>query len=407
MPDNGLRTLRMLLLCSDKFPPFRVDVAVLFGKKIVERGHRIDWILQSDETLARGYQTEWQGGTAWVGPTDNGTSRLRRLRKHLHSIIHDCRMFQLLRRSQYDCVIVRDKFITALLAIAAQKIFKVKLVFWLSYPFPESYLYWARQGIARYPYFYKVRGHLLQFLLYKVILPAAAHVFVQTLQMRDNIAKHGIPPKKMTPVLMGVAIESIPFFGCETANGNGDRSVLYLGTLVRLRQMDFLIRVFKRVLAQTKGVRLYLVGGGEDTQDEQMLRDEARRLNIEDAVVITGRLPQQAAWEYVKDAAVCVSPIRPLPILDCGSPTKLIEYMAMGKAVVANDHPEQLLVLTESRAGICVPYEEEAFAEAIVYLLEHREKAAAMGMRGRQYVEKKRSYRHLADIVEQRLLSLR
>ncbi len=42
-------------------------------------------------------------------------------------------------------------------------------------------------------------------------------------------------------------------------------------------------------------------------------------------------------------------------ILRAASPTKLVEYMAMGKAVVANDHPEQKRVIEESGAGYCVP----------------------------------------------------
>jgi hypothetical protein len=40
--------------------------------------------------------------------------------------------------------------------------------------------------------------------------------------------------------------------------------------------------------------------------------------------------------------------------LNPASPTKLVEYMALGKAVVANDHPDQRMVLEQSGAGICV-----------------------------------------------------
>ena len=80
--------------------------------------------------------------------------------------------------------------------------------------------------------------------------------------------------------------------------------------------------------------------------------------------------------------------------------------MAMGKAVVANDHPEQRLVISESKAGICVPYEENAFAEAILHLLYHPEEAKEMGIRGRKYVEKHRSYEQIADLVETKLLQV-
>ena len=398
--------VKFLFVSSDKFPPFRVDVRVLFGEKMVERGHIIDWLLQSDETVHSAYQTEWSGCNVLVGPTDNGTSMVRRLRKHLYSIFHDFKMFHILRKREYNFILIKDKFLSALMAIVASKIFDVKFIYWLSYPFPEDFLYQLKEGIARYPLIYWVRGHLLKFLLYRIIMPFSDHIFVQTDRMQKDIAKQGIPKEKMTPVPMGVSTQEIPFFGYKTVQNrpNKEKIVLYLGTLMKLRNMGFLIRAFEKVLRKEKNAKLYLVGSGDDQSDEQMLKDNAKRLGIGNAVLITGFLPQQEAWQYVKDANVCVSPLYPTPIYNCGFPTKLIEYMAMGKAVVANDHPEQSLVISESKAGICVPYEEDAFAQAILYLLKHSEEAKQMGIRGREYVNKNKNYDRIADLVETKLL---
>ena len=77
--------------------------------------------------------------------------------------------------------------------------------------------------------------------------------------------------------------------------------------------------------------------------------------------------------------------------------------MAMGKAMVANEHPEQKVVISESKAGICVRYEEDAFAEAILHLLRNPKKTKEMGIRGRTYVSKKRNYGQLAKQVEEKL----
>jgi glycosyltransferase involved in cell wall biosynthesis len=398
--------LRFLFVSSDKFPPFRVDVSALFGKELVERGHIIEWLLQSDETLHNAYQTEWSGCKVYVGPTDNGTSIGSRLRKNLYDIFHDFKMFRVLQKSRYDFILIKDKFVSGLMAIVASKISDVKFIYWLSYPFPEDFLYQVKEGIARYPLIYWVRGHLLEFLLYRIIMPFSDHIFVQTDQMQKDIAKHGIPKEKMTPVPMGVSIQEIPFFGYKTVQNrpNKEKIVLYLGTLTRARKMDFLMRAFEKVLRKEKNAKLYLVGSGDDRSDEQTLKDEAKRLGIGKAVLITGFLPQQEAWQYVKDANVCVSPLYPTPIYNCGFSTKLIEYMAMGKAVVANDHPEQSLVISESKAGICVPYEEDAFAQAILYLLKHPEEAKQMGIRGRECVNKNKNYDRIADLVETKLL---
>jgi glycosyltransferase involved in cell wall biosynthesis len=227
--------------------------------------------------------------------------------------------------------------------------------------------------------------------------------------MRKNISRKGIPKEKMTAVPMAVSIKDIPDFGhkIDGLSNNREKIVVYLGTLVKMRKMDFLLRSFERVLRKEKNARLYLVGGSEDPADEKFLENEAKRLQTDHAVTITGFLPQKKAWQYAKDADVCVSPIYPVPILNCGSPTKLIEYMAMGKAVVANDdNPEQRVVISESKAGICVPYEEAAFAEAILYLLKNQDIAKQMGIRGRKYIEKKRNYGQAADLVETKLLEI-
>ena len=78
----------------------------------------------------------------------------------------------------------------------------------------------------------------------------------------------------------------------------------------------------------------------------------------------------------------------------------------MGKAVVANDHPEQRLVLEQSGGGLCVPWNEEAFASAIVELLRSPTRRRELGERGRDYATRHRSYEVIADTVEQRLAAM-
>jgi glycosyltransferase involved in cell wall biosynthesis len=80
--------------------------------------------------------------------------------------------------------------------------------------------------------------------------------------------------------------------------------------------------------------------------------------------------------------------------------------MAMGKAVVANDHPEQRLVIEQSRAGTCVPWSEQAFAAEIVRLLLSPSLRHEMGERGRDYAIRHRSYEVIADAVEKDLAAV-
>jgi glycosyltransferase involved in cell wall biosynthesis len=304
---------------------------------------------------------------------------------------------------------VKDKFLTGILAIIASRLYHTKFIYWLSFPLPEYYLLRAKEGTARYPRLYVWRGKGFHWILYRWLLPAADHVFVQSEQMRQDIAAEGIPLEKMTAVPMGVRVDMFA-----DAEESQDRRVLpaaipcvlYLGTLDKVRRLDFLIRVFAQVRAAVPTARLYVVGRGEDPEDEAFLKSEAARLGLQSSVVFVGQLPQAQALEYVREADVCVSPFYPTPVLRSTSPTKMVEYMAMGKAVVANDHPEQKRVIEESGAGYCVPYEEAPFAAAIVKLLLDPEAARAMGRRGRRYAVEHRAYGVIADMVEKQLLSV-
>jgi glycosyltransferase involved in cell wall biosynthesis len=247
------------------------------------------------------------------------------------------------------------------------------------------------------------------FLLYRVLLPAADHVFVQSEQMRRDIAAKGIPLAKLTAVPMGIKLDSqmsSPAPASRSRIPAGQPCFMYLGTLGRERRIDFLLRVLARVLREIPETKLYLVGKGEQAEDEVYLQQEAQRLGVLPAVVFTGQLPRQEALQYVQDADVCVSPFYPTPILNSTSPTKLVEYMAMGKAVVANTHPEQQLLIEQSGCGYCVPYEEDAFAAAILKLLRAPEIARAMGERGRRYVIGQRSYGVIATGVEREMLRI-
>ena len=152
---------------------------------------------------------------------------------------------------------------------------------------------------------------------------------------------------------------------------------------------------------------LELVGKGDDPLDHELLINEARNLGVQESVRFIGFLPMVEGWEYVRKAYVCVSPYFPTPILNSTSPTKLVEYMAMGRPVVANDHPDQRTVIDESGGGICVPWDESAFAKAIGQLIENPTMAAEMGRKGRKYVEVHRDYPVIADRVAKIYESLR
>lgn len=406
--EDGKPRLKLLFVSRDLFPPFRVDVKDLFAKELVGRGHKVDWLLQSESACSKSYETSWFGGRAWVGRTDLGTTIIDRLKKHIYALAHDFRLFRLCRNNDYDAIQVKDKFLAALLALTMARIKNLPFIYWLSYPFPEADLQSARDGTARYKWIYFFRGYVLRSVLYQLILPHADFVFVQSEQMKEDLASQGVPRDKLQPVPMGVSLDMYTLEHLSTRQDLPtvkSPAVVYIGTLEKIRRMDFLVRAFAKVVLDLPSATLYVVGGG-DASDLELLKNEARKQNIASNVDFVGLVKHETALGYVYQADVCVSPFYPTPVLNSTSPTKLVEYMAMGRPVVANNHPEQQLVIEASSAGICVPWDESAFAGAIISLLKNPSKAKAMGKAGRSYVENSRDYPKIADAVEQRYLKI-
>ena len=314
-----------------------------------------------------------------------------------------------MRARNYDFLQVRDKYVIAVPAILAAKLCKAKFILWLSFPFPEAWIHYVHDGSARYPLFYLLRGKTQKFLLYKILAPAAKHIFLQSPEMKRMCMEQGIAESKLTVVPMGYSKSKADSQAIYTAEGAGDDlplSVVYIGSLSKNRRIDFVLRTFRLVLDSVPEATLSLVGAGDVALDDKIIADECSRLKLENNVELTGFLPQQQAFDYVMQASVCISPIYPDPILNAGSPTKLVEYMAFGKAVVANDQIEQRQILQASGGGLCVPWEEQAYADAIVELLLDPAKAARMGEAGKHYIEKHRNYSYIATEVEKVYLSL-
>jgi glycosyltransferase involved in cell wall biosynthesis len=400
---------RLLFFVRETYPTFRPDVEVLFAEELPSRGHQIDFVMQAGRDTDGVGQHIWHGQTVWVGATDCGGGFVSRLHRQWLGIRHDVRVFMRTRAAQYAAVQVRDKFVIgALVALAARRR-GIKFIYWLSFPEPESQLARARDGTARYPLMNLVRGKVFAWLLYRLILPRCDHAFVQSEQMRRDLAEHGIDPGKLTPVPMGVATADVRSAGRRSGVVKADAllTLAYLGTLDAQRRLEVLLEMLALLRQQGHKVRLLMVGGDEDGQDRVRLERSAEHFGVLRDLEITGFLPREIALARIEGADICLSPFFPTPVLRSTSPTKLVEYLALGCPVIANDHPEQRRVLKDSRAGVCVPWGARYFARGVAWLAARGPTVRwQMGESGRQWVLAHRTYATIAAELEQKYLRI-
>ena len=387
----------ILFVVRDPLPPIRADVRTLFGTEMPRYGVATELVGQGGS----GDASPWPaGGMHVVGSL---RSRFASVCAPLWDLLG---LVRALRRGRPDCIQVRDKIASGVLGRAAAALLRVPFVYWMSFPIVEGFEV-RRDDIARAGRGLKWMGHALRawasrLAIYRIVLPGARHVFVQSDAMADWLAAKGFDRSTMTAVPMGVDANLFDRAGVQPVDDprlDGRRVVLYLGRIARSRRSDFLLDVAEQLRAQEPGVLLVIAGDAPSDDEMAWMRREIAQRGLEHHVLLTGWLPQRTALGYAVRAEVGLSPIPRGTLFDVSSPTKLVEYLALGIPSVANDIPDQKLVIDESGAGLCVPMEAKTFAAAVLRLLHDGALAAEFALRGPPYVKSHRTYDILGNNV--------
>lgn len=391
---------RLLFLTAESCPTFRADVAVLFGKYLPRLG--IDTDVVAARTPGSKEPVSWGGGQALLCDIGGGL-----IARHVKTFVHALARLWAADPSRYQAIQVRDMPVVAALALIAARFKRLPFIYWMSYPIPEGQIELARErklsaGWMKF-LFPWVSGHVGRFLLNRFVLSNATHVFVQSERMKQDLEERGIPGARMTPVPMGVDLESFAqpsLSPSEHPKLVGKRVIAYLGTLDRPRRIEILFEMLALLRKRLPATLLVLVGDTADEVHRDWLHKQAVISGVDDAIVWSGWLPTFEAWQLVAAAEVALSPFPRGHLLDSASPTKVPEYLALGLPVVCNDNPDQQQVIAESGAGRCVPYTASAFADAVEELLEiDPATRASMQFEGKRFVAEKRGYQLLAASV--------
>lgn len=226
--------------------------------------------------------------------------------------------------------------------------------------------------------------------------------------LRDDLLAMGVEDRRITIIHEGVDMSRFQEPEGESIReryGLGDATVIvYSGMIDRTRNLRTLILAFAELRKRGRA-KLLLVGDGNDARDLAAL---VKEMGLQQDVTFTGWVAQDLVPNYIAagDVGVCLVP--PLSYYKKSSPLKMLEYMAAGRAVIANHEiPEQKLIVEESGCGLLVDYEPGNIAEGLENLIREPERLKALGSRGRQWVMANRSYDVLSRQVAERLSDLK
>jgi glycosyltransferase involved in cell wall biosynthesis len=207
-------------------------------------------------------------------------------------------------------------------------------------------------------------------------LQDASLVVVVSDVLRDELVAHGVDRDRILVNPNGVDVDRLAPARARPPGEWRRRlelpeapTVGFIGTFGLWHGVRELPAMMAAVAEQRPDARWIVVGDGA-LFDE--VRADIERRGLLDRVELTGVIPHERAVEMLAACDVCVSPHVPNPDGSrfFGSPTKLFEYMGLGKPIVASDLEQIGEVIESERTGLlCPPGNAVAAAAAVVRLL--------------------------------------
>jgi glycosyltransferase involved in cell wall biosynthesis len=297
------------------------------------------------------------------------------------------------RRERYDLVQVHS--LPDFLAFAALplRLVRVPLLLDLHEAMPEFFR-------SRFPGAANPVAHRLLELQERLSIAMSSAVITVNAVMAERLAALGVRPTKIhvVPNMASLGRFDPAAHPARSFAADGVVRFVYAGALTPTYELDVALAAVGRIAIERPGLatRLDLYGRGDA---EPALRDQAARLGFADRVIFHGRIPIEDVPAAIAAADIGLAPTRHDPVTDVSLSTKLFEYAAMGKPVVASRLP---LVAATFPAGTVATYaagDPAAMAAAILALVDDAPAREAAVRRTFEIVRESSWERHAVDYV--------
>lgn len=179
-----------------------------------------------------------------------------------------------------------------------------------------------------------------------------------------------------------------------------DLHVAFPGTIGRANGLDAVIDA-ARLLKQRgeSGIRFVFIGGGSE---RDRLIERTRAEGVSELMSWVDMMAKQELAQHLPRFDVGMQILADVKgFYNATSPNKFFDFLAAGLPVITNYPGWVAGMLEENECGLVVPPGDTgAFADAVVWMRDHREELRAMGARSRQLAETRFSFDRLgADFV--------
>jgi|HubBroStandDraft_6_1064221.scaffolds.fasta_scaffold60357_3 glycosyltransferase involved in cell wall biosynthesis len=200
----------------------------------------------------------------------------------------------------------------------------------------------------------------------------ASLIVVVSRPLKDQLVEMGIDPARVLVNPNGVDIQELtearahpPVYWRLQERLPEAPTIGFVGTFGLWHGVKLLPELIDLVGAHRDDARWVLIGDGP--LHAEVAADIERR-GLSNRALFTGVVPHSSAVKLLACCDVCVSPHVPNPdgTAFFGSPTKLFEYMGLGRAIVASDLDQIGEVLEDGRTALLTPPGDVAAAASAV-----------------------------------------
>jgi glycosyltransferase involved in cell wall biosynthesis len=219
--------------------------------------------------------------------------------------------------------------------------------------------------------------------LEKLSCRLADHVIVTNESYKRIAMDRGrVPESRLTIVRNGIELSRLDgrIKPDRRLREMGKTIIGYVGVMGVQDGVDYFLRALHHLVYDLGRFDFHcvLIGGGDAWQD---LKAQARKLGLEGQVQFMGFVFGEELRRYLSAADICVDSAPSNPYSDRSTMFKIMEYMSLGKPIVAFDLPEHRF--TAQRAAVYVPpNDERAFARALAELMDDAPRRVALGVCG-------------------------
>lgn len=280
---------------------------------------------------------------------------------------------------------------------------------WKEIHWPIEYA--GLKKVLNFVYKYVVKLPLL-YLLESFNLRCADLVVVVSKTLEESLLRRGVPPEKILvnpngidPQIYSPAVDGTAVKRCYDLEGKV--VVGFIGTFGQwhgaLEMVRAIGRFFEKHPEKVETVRFLLIGEG-------LLFDQCREIiaagPFARCVIFTGGISQGEGPRHLAACDLFLSPHIPNPDGSpfFGSPTKLFEYMGMGRGIIASELGQIGELIVDGHSGLLVPPGDvEKLAGAIFRLVEDERLRRSLGEHARDRVLEAHTWEHHVERTLERL----